>query len=86
HRLFQLIVSESAHLIWTTRCRVVVKEEVILTTAHIVNLWMRAINECLAEDRQLMNPYQYKNKALKEDTVLNTWKGTLKNEKSILVN
>ncbi|KAJ7585964.1 hypothetical protein C8J56DRAFT_891828 [Mycena floridula] len=55
-RLFQLIVSESAHLIWTTRCRIVVKEEAILTTAHIINLWTRAINECLAEDRRLTNP------------------------------
>ncbi|KAJ7588751.1 hypothetical protein C8J56DRAFT_785453 [Mycena floridula] len=55
-RLFQLIVSESAHLIWTTRCHIVVKEEAILTTAHIINLWTRAINECLAEDRRLTNP------------------------------
>ncbi|KAJ7580539.1 hypothetical protein C8J56DRAFT_795030 [Mycena floridula] len=82
-RLFRIVVSESAHLIWKTRCRVVVKEEMVPTTGHIINLWTRAINERLAEDRRLTNPYQHRNKALEEDIVLNTCQGTLKDEKSI---
>ncbi|KAJ7598693.1 hypothetical protein C8J56DRAFT_717776, partial [Mycena floridula] len=42
--------------------------------------WSGAINARLAEDRLLTNKFQYKNKALEKAVVLNTWRGTLKNE------
>ncbi|KAJ7575595.1 hypothetical protein C8J56DRAFT_733271, partial [Mycena floridula] len=79
-RLFHLAVSEAAHLIWTTQCNIVVKDEAIPVLSHIESLWSRAINSRLAEDRLLTNKFQYKNKALEKAVVLNTWRGTLKSK------
>ncbi|KAJ7577197.1 hypothetical protein C8J56DRAFT_899284 [Mycena floridula] len=79
-RLFRLIVTESAHLIWTTRCKIIVREEAIPTEAHLTNAWAQVINERLGEDRRLTNPYIFKKKALDKALVLATWRGTLKDE------
>ncbi|KAJ7599832.1 hypothetical protein C8J56DRAFT_767643 [Mycena floridula] len=79
-RLFRLAVSEAAHLIWTIRCNIVVNDDAIPVVSHIESLWSGAINARLAEDRLLTNKFQYKNKALEKAVVLNTWRGTLKNE------
>ncbi|KAJ7589323.1 hypothetical protein C8J56DRAFT_888910 [Mycena floridula] len=79
-RLFRLIVTESAHLIWTTRCKIIVREEAIPTEAHLTNAWAQVINERLGEDRRLTNPYIFKMKALDKALVLETWRGTLKDE------
>ncbi|KAJ7599533.1 hypothetical protein C8J56DRAFT_769392 [Mycena floridula] len=79
-RLFYLIMSESIHQIWKLRCDVVVDEEEIPTERHIENAWTAALNTRLEEDRLLTNKFKYKKKALQKDIVLETWKGTLKDE------
>ncbi|KAJ7582306.1 hypothetical protein C8J56DRAFT_895093 [Mycena floridula] len=84
-RLFRLAVSEAAHLIWTTRCNIIVKDEAIPVVSHIESLWSIAINSRLAEDRLLTNKFQFKTKALQKAVVLDTWRGTLKSKGSIPV-
>ncbi|KAG2339348.1 hypothetical protein BDR05DRAFT_891892, partial [Suillus weaverae] len=50
---------------------------------EILNKWIHAINTRLKFDRLLTNSMRYGKKALKVETVLQTWSGTLQNEDNL---
>jgi len=49
-RLFQILLSESAYLIWVLRCERVIQEKTI-TNREIKARWYRAINDRLTIDK-----------------------------------
>ena len=85
NRLYRILISESAHLIWKLRCQRVSEdkpENEWPKETEIHNRWLATINARLTLDRATTN-YKYGKKALKQKTVLETWKNTLKNEKDM---
>ncbi|KAJ7274618.1 hypothetical protein C8J57DRAFT_1062600 [Mycena rebaudengoi] len=79
-RLYRIIISESAHLIWKLRCeRLIQNEGRYPTDEEIRNRWVHAMNTRLDTDCR-MTGKKYGKKALPKDTVLRTWHGTLLNE------
>ncbi|KAJ7616193.1 hypothetical protein DFH06DRAFT_1013144 [Mycena polygramma] len=79
-RLFRIIVSESAYLIWKLRNeRVIQNQNEPITTTEIHNRWVQCINDRLDQDCRMTNP-KYKKKAIPYSKVIRTWTGTLKDE------
>ncbi|KII84387.1 hypothetical protein PLICRDRAFT_74436, partial [Plicaturopsis crispa FD-325 SS-3] len=86
-RLYRIIMSESAHLIWRIRCERRISREddpqQYHSKAEIHNRWLHAINTRLTLDRAMTDRKKYGNKALPSQMVLNTWSGTLMNEDAL---
>ncbi|KAK1216048.1 hypothetical protein PQX77_021325 [Marasmius sp. AFHP31] len=81
NRLWKILISESAHLIWRLRCeRVIGNDNRPFKPEEVRARWENTINDRIRLDRLLMNKKRYANKALSERAVENTWKRTLKNE------
>jgi hypothetical protein len=49
-RLLQILISESAHLIWVLRCERMIQSK-SHSTLEIQNCWLQVINEHLSEDK-----------------------------------
>jgi ribonuclease HI len=84
-RLYRILMTESAHLIWRIRCERILErsnKEEWHTTGEIQNRWLYAINKRLSLDQAMTNK-KYETKAISAKTVLNTWSGTLPNELSL---
>jgi ribonuclease HI len=84
-RLYRILMTESAHLIWRIRCERLLErcdKEQWHTTREIQNKWLYAINRRLSLDQAMTNK-KYEAKGISVQTVLNTWSGTLKNEYSL---
>jgi hypothetical protein len=80
-RLYRILVSESAKLIWNLRLeRVIPEKDETLTDVEIEARWYKVMNERLSLDRELTNKRKYDKKALKKRHVLDTWSGTLESE------
>ncbi|EPQ50338.1 ribonuclease H-like protein [Gloeophyllum trabeum ATCC 11539] len=79
-RLLQILVSESAYLIWTLRCQRVIQGNTH-SLAAINTRWTNAINRRLTTDRVTAAKLTRKPKF--EQTVANTWKGTLRGEQQL---
>ncbi|KIY52034.1 hypothetical protein FISHEDRAFT_35985 [Fistulina hepatica ATCC 64428] len=86
-RLFLIIISETAHLIWRLRCERRIRFEDNQAKWHsnveIHNRWLTGINNRLALDRVMTNRLKYGRKALDPKKILKTWGGTLKKEKNL---
>ncbi|KAJ7585068.1 hypothetical protein C8J56DRAFT_788696 [Mycena floridula] len=83
-RLFRILVAETIHAIWKTRCNVVLKRNnKPVALAQIHNTWVRALNEHLKNDCFMTNQAQYGIRALNPDLVLRTWSGTLRDEDNL---
>ncbi|KAG1853362.1 ribonuclease H-like protein, partial [Suillus subluteus] len=86
-RLFKIIILESAHLIWKLRCERAIKfggdKDKYHCETEILNRWIHAINLRLKFDRLLTDSMRYGKKALRTETVLQTWSGTLQNEDNL---
>jgi len=81
NRLYRIIMSESAHLIWKVGCeRVIQMEGEEVPLCKIENRWIEAINAKLDLDRKLTNP-KYKTKSLSTKQVQQTWRHTLRDER-----
>ncbi|KAG1862607.1 hypothetical protein F4604DRAFT_1683755 [Suillus subluteus] len=78
-RLFSILISESAHLIWKLRCEHVIKfnneEDKFHPKKEIHNRWVATLNKRLKFDKLLTNTSRYGKKALRENLVLQTWSG-----------
>ena len=88
NRLYRILISEAAHLIWRLRNeRVFVHatEDQWPTVPEIHNRWLTAINSRLTLDRSATNSL-YGKKAIKPLVVLNTWSNILKNEATLPTN
>jgi hypothetical protein len=74
-RLFRIIVSESAYLIWKVR-----KEQVV---GGIHNRWVSCMNMQLKIDQLLTDRLRYGNRALDIRKVLHTWDRVLMDNKNL---
>ena len=84
-RLYRILITESAHLIWKIRNERVIRDDneparPPITRREINARWKTAMNARLAEDCALTNPGKYGKKALPKSLVERTWSKTLKNE------
>ena len=87
NRLFRILITESAHLIWKLRCeRRIAKQDnpdLYHSETEIHNRWLQAINARLALDQLLSNKAKYQKKALPTSLVLCTWSGILLQETNL---
>jgi len=82
-RLSQIILSESAYLIWVLRCEKVIQEK-LLSEREIRARWYHAINERLTIDKVTATKIKRNHEFMR--TVIATWEPALKKEKEIPVN
>jgi exonuclease III len=83
-RLYRILVSESAKLIWNLRLeRVIPGKDETQTDAEIEARWYKTMNARLSLDRELSNKRKYGKKAIKKRYVLDTWAGTLEREEEL---
>ncbi|KAJ7673854.1 hypothetical protein DFH06DRAFT_1445365 [Mycena polygramma] len=82
-RLYRILMSESAHLIWKLRCeRVIHRGGEHATDTEIHNRWVATMNNRLQLDCR-MTDRKYEKKAVPVKTVLRTWTGVLHEEDSL---
>jgi ribonuclease HI len=67
-RLFRIVVSESAHLIWKLR-----NERVPASKREIKNRWFKSINNRIALDCALTDAAKYGKKSIGRSVVRKTW-------------
>jgi ribonuclease HI len=81
-RLYRILVSEAAYLIWKIRNeRVINRDGAPATEQEIINKWHYHINHRLQVDKILANrPPEGKKSALAPKKVLETWSGILAEE------
>ncbi|KAH9907668.1 RNase H-domain-containing protein [Fomitopsis serialis] len=87
-RLYRILMTESAYLIWKLRNeRVIVDEDhprgSPATPTEIESRWLQAINERLTLDCKMTDEKKYGKKAIKRLTVERTWGRTLKDESQL---
>ncbi|KAJ7339888.1 hypothetical protein DFH08DRAFT_704917 [Mycena albidolilacea] len=84
-RLYRILISESAYLIWLLRNeRVISRDGAPATEEGIKNRWKFAINQRLQVDKTLANrPTRGKRPALAPKLVLDTWSNILDDERSL---
>ncbi|KAJ7835765.1 hypothetical protein B0H13DRAFT_2240059 [Mycena leptocephala] len=87
-RLFRILMSEAAYLIWRIRNeRVIDRDGKPATEQEIINRWYYQINYRLKVDVTLaIRPPEGKKPALAPKRVLETWSGTLDNEGAMPAN
>ncbi|KAJ7042635.1 hypothetical protein C8F04DRAFT_945833, partial [Mycena alexandri] len=68
-RLFRILISESAHLVWRLRNERVIQEKLPASQNEIHNRWLGAMNIRLKLDCTLTNAEKYGKRALKKDLV-----------------
>jgi hypothetical protein len=86
-RLFTIIVTEAAHLIWKMRCERVYNNDEDPDREpeerEIRNRWYKTINKRLRYDCLRTNKMRYGRKATPEYIVNKTWKGFLQDEETL---
>ncbi|KAJ7330328.1 hypothetical protein DFH08DRAFT_708879, partial [Mycena albidolilacea] len=78
-RLYRILLSESAYLIWKLRCERVIGGKPGASDQEIENRWRWTINNRLEIDRLLTNTKWGKH-TIQKSLVLQTWRNTLANE------
>jgi len=77
NRLYRILITESAHLIWVLRCERRIANEDSPFNHHaeetVKNRWYKKINERMQIDCLLTNEFLYERKALKTRKVYDTW-------------
>ena len=82
-QLLQIIISESAYLIWVLRCERVIQEK-MLTESEIRTRWLWAINKRLTTDK--INATMIKRNEGFTKLVVDTWEQALKKERELPMN
>ncbi|KAJ7050229.1 hypothetical protein C8F01DRAFT_1001088 [Mycena amicta] len=84
-RLFRILVSESAHLIWRLRLehRIQRDGKDPATEAEIHNRWRRQISLRIELDQQLTNTNKWRKKAISKKLVRDTWQRVIENEDTL---
>jgi ribonuclease HI len=87
-RLYRILMSESAYLIWKLRNdRVISRDGTPATEAEIMNKWKYNVNQRLQVDIALANrPRKGKRPALAPQLVIATWSDTLDDEQRLCWN
>lgn len=85
-RLYRILISEAAYLIWKLRCERVIQREGDPTHYHssieIAHRWTAAMNNRLTLDRE-MTRFGLSKRAIKKKVVISTWCSVLDNEDSL---
>ena len=85
-RLAKILLTESAHLIWTLQCERVIQwaEEDGRTHApdKITRMWTQRISKRIRMDQLSTSP-RWQKKAIPPDRVLRTWAGVLRDENAL---
>ena len=76
-RLLQILISESAHLIWVLRCERVIQDRPH-SAGEIRLRWLRSINARLTDDKILATMIKRDEKTAQK--VKNTWEHVLKKQ------
>ncbi|KAJ7698385.1 hypothetical protein B0H17DRAFT_1129910 [Mycena rosella] len=71
-RLFRILVSESAFLIWRLRCEGVIQEKTLASEREIHNIWLKTLHNRLGMDQAMTNDEKYGKKAIGKLLVLQT--------------
>jgi hypothetical protein len=86
-RLYRILVSETAHLIWKLRCLRVIERgsdpSQYFSEYEIHNRWLACINARLRTDILLTDRKKFGNRALNFERVINTWKRVLKDAENL---
>ncbi|KAJ6471966.1 hypothetical protein C8R45DRAFT_836219, partial [Mycena sanguinolenta] len=82
-RLYKILITESAHLIWRIRNERRIQGTGPAPTAMIVNRWLKTINNRLAMDCAMTDRFKWEKKALEISVVKDTWRKTLKDEHTL---
>jgi ribonuclease HI/exonuclease III len=87
-RLFKIVVTETAFLIWKLRCerRIGNNDNPTHSNAEVRNRWLATINQRLTLDRLTTDCNKYGKKALKQRTVLKTWDDILLDKENLPMN
>jgi ribonuclease HI/exonuclease III len=87
NRLFQILISESAYLIWKIRCERRIEREDNPDKYHsyqeIHNRWVATINKRLLQDCLSTDRRRYGRKATDQNLVHQTWKSILWDEENL---
>lgn len=90
NRLYRIIVSETAYLIWKMRNERRIRDEDSpendSTESETINRWTYALNKRLTIDRTLTNSLRFGKNSIDEKLVKRTWKGCLKDEDNLPTN
>ncbi|KAJ7829234.1 hypothetical protein B0H13DRAFT_1916632 [Mycena leptocephala] len=82
-RLYRILVSESAHLIWRLQNERVINQKDPASHREIHNRWLKQINNRLALDCAMTDDVKYGKKAIKVSLVKGTWRKVLKDERHL---
>ncbi|KAK7029101.1 hypothetical protein R3P38DRAFT_2524708 [Favolaschia claudopus] len=82
-RLYKILITESAHLVWRIRNERVIQNTGPAPLAKIRNRWLKTVNNRLAIDCAMTDRLKYGKKSLKESLVKSTWRKTLKGERTL---
>lgn len=84
NRLYKILVSETAYLIWVLRCQRVIEWENSKTHTinELTNRWHHMINQRLLMD-QVMTKRNFEKKALSSQVVLSTWNGVIQDQQDL---
>ena len=89
-RLYTIVVSESAYLIWRLRCEWRIKrggdEERLHTKAEVESRWLAMVNMRLKFDCLMTDKKHYGRKAIDPKVVRRTWDGVLFDERGLSEN
>ncbi|KAJ7716486.1 hypothetical protein DFH07DRAFT_762425, partial [Mycena maculata] len=87
NRFFRILISETAHQIWKSRCTRVIDRgndpTRYATEAELHNKWLHCINSRLRTDALLTDTKKYGSRALNIRKVMNTWNGVLKDPENL---
>ncbi|KAJ3870405.1 hypothetical protein F5051DRAFT_341891, partial [Lentinula edodes] len=72
-RLYRILISESAYLIWKLRCERVIGGKAPLTEKEIIRRWRKTLENRIQLD-QILSTRKFNGKPLSKKTVENTWK------------
>jgi hypothetical protein len=84
-RLFRILISESAYLIWLLRVERVIQRgnSSLPAEREIRNRWTAAMNARLTLNRKMTNRIKYQGRSIAPQVVRKTWKGVLKDEEEL---
>jgi hypothetical protein len=86
-RLYRIVISETAHLIWKLRCTRVIERgsdpTKYFSEFEIHNRWLACINARLRSDVLLTDKSKFGSRALSFKKVINTWRQVLKDGENL---
>lgn len=87
NRLYRILMTESAHLIWVLRCERRIKHADMpnanISEIEAHNKWVHKINTRLTLDKITSDKMKFKKLATNPDTALQTWSGVLDDEQNL---